>query len=105
MPIAPKVLAEGQIASTKSTVYTVPGATSTYVRQMRVYNTSPTTQTVIIYLKPGATSRKFGRVVLAENESADIFDEAILLETGDLIEAETTTASVVDYIITGGEAT
>lgn len=99
---AAKVLAEGQLPSSKGTLYTVPGATKGYVRQMRIFSTGAA-QTIIIYLKPGSTSRKQIQFVLSTNESADVFSETIELEAGDLIEGETTDAATVDYVITGVE--
>lgn len=103
--ITPKVLAEGQLATTKGTLYTVPASTTAYVKFLSVFNTSATTQTVIIYAKPGAVSREIGRFVLAQNESARVIekDEALTLDAGDLIEGQTTTASVVNFLITGAE--
>lgn len=104
---AGKVLAEGQVASSKGTLYTVPANTVAYIKSLTVFNTNTTNETVIIYLKPGATSRKWRKYILTPDESADALDLVgpIILEAGDLIEAETTTASKVDYVITGVEET
>jgi hypothetical protein len=101
---SPKVLGEGQVASSKGTIYTVPASTSAYVKSITFYNTNAATQTLNIYLKPGATSRQIRRVSLAQYESYE-FTSPYVLETGDLIEADTTTATAVDYIITGIEET
>lgn len=101
---SPKVLAEGQLASTKSTLYTVPGSTSAYIKQISFYNTNASSQTIALYVKPGATSRQIARYVLAQNEWA-IFDFSTVLETGDLIEASSSNATAVDYVITGLEET
>ena len=107
MAFTAKVLAEGQFATSKGTLYTVPGSTTTYVKFFNVFNDNAATQTVIIYLKPGSTSRKIIRLSLAQNESANIVDivGSFTLEAGDLIEGETTTASALDYVITGIEET
>ena len=100
----PKVLADGQLASTKSTLYTVPASTSAYIKEITFYNTNASSQTIALYVKPGATSRQIARYVLAQNEWA-IFDFSTVLETGDLIEASSTNATAVDYVITGLEET
>jgi hypothetical protein len=97
---APKVLADGQLPAAKGTLYTSPGSTSTYTKQLRVFSTGAA-QTIIIYLNTSGTSRKFYQVVLEANECADVFDEPIQLETGDLIEGQSTNAATVDYVITG----
>ena len=100
----PKVLAEGQLASSKGTLYTVPAATSAYIKSITLYNTNASGQTIAIYLKPGATSRQIRQIVLAQNESYS-FDLSFVLESGDLIEGSSTNATAVDYVITGLEET
>lgn len=107
MAFTAKVLADGQFATSKGTLYTVPGSTKTYVKFFSVHNTNAATQTVNVYLKPGATSRQVVRLSLAQNESANILDivGSFTLEAGDLVEGDTTTASALDYVITGVEET
>ena len=101
----PKVLAEGQLATTKTTLFTAVAAT--YVKSLTLFNDNAAEQTVIVYVRPASTSRKIRRFVLAQNEHANAIDpgEIILLETGDLIEAQTTTASAVDFVLMGVEET
>lgn len=102
MPIIPKVLAEGQLPASKGTLFTA--TTTVYLKYFRIANTSGSlSQTILIYIKPGSTSRRNARIVLVPNGSADVVDkdDAISLESGDTIEGETTNASTVDFIITG----
>jgi len=99
-----KALGEGQVASAKGTIYTVPASTWAYIKSITFYNTNATTQTLNVYLKPGATSRQIRKISLAQYESYE-FSIPYLLEAGDLIEADTTTATAVDYVITGIEET
>lgn len=97
-----KVLGEGQLASSKGTLYTVPGATTSLVKKITCFNSSAsTTETVTIYAKPGATSRVIGYGVLAPKETLVIED--VMLETGDLIEGFSTNASTTDYTVLGLE--
>ena len=103
MAISGKVLADGQLASSKSTLYTVPVSTVGLVKYMSFFNTNTTNETVILYLNASGTSRRIARFVLGQNESAAI-DCSLSLQAGDLIEAQTTTASMVDYVITGAES-
>jgi hypothetical protein len=107
MAFTAKVLAEGQFANSKGTLYTVPTATKTYVKFFNVWNGNAATQTVRVYLKPGSTSRQIVTVSLAQNESANIIElcGSFTLEAADLIEGDTTTASALDYVITGVEET
>jgi hypothetical protein len=105
MAFTGQALADGQLPSTKGTLYTVPGATTAYIKFMSVFNTNAAQQTVIIYANVSGTSREIARFVLEQNEWARVIekDEALVLEAADLIEAETTTATAVNYLITGVE--
>lgn len=102
-----KSLADGQVASSKATIYTVPAATSTFISGFSFSNTNAATQTLIVYRKrSGSTSREWFRVSLLINESSHAKEgDRCTLATGDLIEATTTTATAVDYVITGIERT
>lgn len=99
-----KVLADGQLANTKSTLYTVPAATRTYIKQLRLFSTGAN-QTIIIQLNTSGTSRKYCQFFLTTNESATVFDEPIMLVDGDLVEGHSTSATTVDYVLTGVEET
>lgn len=106
MPITAKSLADGQLASTKGTLYTVPAATRSYVKFLFLHNTGATSETVLVYVKrSGSSSRVIGRGVLAGDESLAVIDKdaTLTLSAGDVIEGETTTATTVDYVITGAE--
>lgn len=102
----PKVLAEGQLANTKGTLYTVPASTTAYITSIILYQSSATPQTMILYYKPGSTSRviHYGAAV-AQYTTTRINAAGDCLQTGDLIEGETTTNAVVDYVIMGIEET
>jgi hypothetical protein len=101
MPFAASPLADGQVPSTKGTVYTVPASTTAYVYNMRLCNTNAVAQDVDVWVNVSGTSRQIGRFSLAQYESADVFTQPFHLSAGDLIEADTITASAVDYVITG----
>lgn len=105
MAFSGKVLADGQLPTTKGTLYTVPGGTTTYVKFLSVFNTNAASQAIVIYVNSSGTSRKIARLVLTQDQFARVIDkdEALVLEAGDLIEAETTTATAVDYTIQGVE--
>jgi hypothetical protein len=107
MAFAGKVLGEGQLPTTKGTLYTVPVGKTTYVKRISFFNDNAAAQTIIVYIKPGAASRKWRRYVLEQNEAVDLLDhgDALILEAGDLIEAQTTTVSAVDYVLMGVEET
>lgn len=95
-----KAIADGQLPTTKGTLFAIPALTWAYVKNITVFNTNAATQTVLLYLNTTGTSRRIARFVLAQNEWAE-YTQPRELEAGDLIEGETTTASAVDYTIDG----
>lgn len=104
MSFAGALMADGQVSDSKGTLYTVPASTVAYIGFFSLFNTNAATQTIIVYINNG-TSRKVRQFDLDQNESADVLESSqkIVLEAGDLIEAETTTASAVDFVISGVE--
>jgi len=105
MIITPKLLAEGQVSSSKSTLYTVPALTETMVKYFSIMNTSVTPQSLTVYVNVSGTSRVIAVASLLQNESLRVIEkeETLSLDSGDKIEAQTTTAGVVDFIISGAE--
>ena len=101
MTRTPKILADGQLPSSKGTLYTVPAATSVYLSKITIFNTNIVTQIVKLYINPSGTSRQLVYVKELEQYETIIYNGGVILETGDLIEGETTTASAVDYLIMG----
>lgn len=99
MAAAPEILAEGQLANTKGTLFTATG--QTIIRLIAVSHVAGGTQSVVLYVKKGAsTSRVIARATLLTDEFGEE-DQIITLDTGDLIEGETTDAASVDYLIMG----
>lgn len=97
-------LGSGQIASSQGVLYTVPALSVAYLKSLSISHTSATPQTVIIYLKEsGGTARRYRTFVLNEDESADVISpgSSIQLSAGDTLEAETTSATTVDWFLTG----
>lgn len=106
MAFTAKSLADGQLPSSQGAVYTVPGSTKAYVRNLFLYNTNAASQTITLWVKrSGGTARKFRTAALATDESADVLESPLVLSAGDSIEAVTTTATAVDYFIAGVEET
>jgi hypothetical protein len=105
MATTPSILADGQLASSKTTIYTVPASTKAIIRTVVFSHVSGGTQTTILYVKPsGGTSRVFSRAVLATNEFSHE-DDIGTLDTGDQLEAQSTDASSVDFSVMGVEIT
>ncbi len=101
-----KSLADGQLASSKGTIYTCPAATQTIIPSITLVNTNSSTETINIYFKAsGGTSR---RIIpkdssLAASGKMQALDAALTLEAGDIIEGDTTTANQVDFVLSGVE--
>jgi len=101
MPSTPKILANGQVASAKTTIYTVPVNLHAIIRTVTFVNVGGVTETVQLYVKAfGGTSRKFSRALLLADEFAHEEDIGTL-EQGDELEAETTNAASVDFTVMG----
>lgn len=101
-----KLLAEGQLATSWAAIYTVPASTAAYIKDIWVFNTNAAAQTIEIRINGSGTGRKRTRLTLNINESADILEgNGFTLEAGDSIEAQTTTATAVDYTVHGVQET
>lgn len=103
MATVPKIIADGQVAAAKASVYVVPGGKQAIIRTVSFSNVTATVQTVLLYVKrSGSTSRLFSRAVLSANEFAHE-EEIGTLGPGDEIEMATTNAASVDFTIMGVE--
>ena len=107
-----KSLVDGQLATTATTVFTcgsdysqndpapsVGGATFA----LSLTNTSGSlAQTILLFIQRGSngstTNRRIARVILSANETAQV--SGLAMSPGDILQASTTTASTVDYVMT-----
>lgn len=102
-----KSLADGQLAATKATLYTVPADTETIITCIKLVNTDSSARTVNLYIKvSGGSSRR----VIPNDMSLGIGymceeDQVFTLEAGDVIEGDASVATVVDYSIFGVQVT
>lgn len=97
-------MADGQVATTWGAIYTAPGSTKAILRSVDFFNTNAATQTLEIrIIRSGGTARQTIRIELLQNETARLLtdSEVLVLSTGDAIQAQTTTATAVDFTITG----
>lgn len=99
----PKVLAEGQLAAAKATIYTVPVGLQAIIRNVAFGNVGGVTENLNLYVKKsGSTSRLFSKAQLDMDEFAHEEDIGTL-DAGDELEAETTNATSVDFSVHGVE--
>lgn len=99
MAANPEILADGQLPNAKGTLFTATGRT--VIRLITGTHVAGGTQSVVFYVKKSASaSRVIGRATLLTDEFCEE-DQIITLDTGDLIEGETTNALSVDYTVMG----
>lgn len=105
MTVSIKSLADGQLASSKGTLYTTSASTETIVKNIILVNTSGGTVKVNLYFKAsGGTSR---RIIPKDMEikggGLAVMDDEQTLEAADIIEGDASSATTVDYTISGVE--
>ncbi len=105
MTINIKSLADGQLATSKGTLYTAPAATQAIVKRITLVNTSNSTVKVNLYFKAsGQTSRRITPKDLEiEGNGLAVIDDEQTLEAADIIEGDATFGSTVDYTVSGVE--
>ena len=105
MTVAIKALADGQLANTKGTLYTVPTRTTAIVKSITLVNTDSVTRTVNLYVKKdGTNSRRIIPKDLSLVAGASLeHNRVVTLEAADLIEGDASAADVVDYVVNGVE--
>lgn len=102
MAFIPGSIADGQLPSSKGTLYTVPTGYAAEAIIVRLVATSTTTsRTVNIYVKrSGSSSRR----IIPRDMGMNVGDAASVvilgLSAGDLIEGDASAASEIDYTIT-----
>jgi len=103
------ILADGQVDISKATIFEVTGAdvlntTNAIVDKITLFNTNSTKQTALLYIqKFSETSRELRQFQLKQNEGGEYLEpgEMLELENGDVLQAETTTAAAVDFVVFG----
>lgn len=100
-----QVLADGQVASTPTALYTAASGVNVYIHNVNFVNVSGISQTVILYYQR-TTAREIGRAVLTTTGYRwEYLEHPLHLEAGDSILASATADLSVDYIVTGVEET
>jgi hypothetical protein len=99
-----KALADGQVASTKGTIYTAPADTTIIIPKegLSLKNITANQQTGVVYVNRSGTSREIGSFVLDE-DYVWTNPQTFTLEDGDLLEAETTNAASIEFVLSGAQ--
>ena len=103
MSLAIKSLGDGQLATSKGTLYTAPTSTQAIIKKVTLVNTSSGTVKVNLYFKAsGGTSR---RTIPKDIELAGgnllVVDDEQTLEAADILEGDATSGTTIDYSISG----
>ena len=104
MTVAIKSLGDGQLATSKGTLYTAPASTQTIVMTINLTNTSTSTVGVNLYFKAsGGTSRNIFQVDEMPAKGTAIMDDVQTLGAADIIEGDASVGTTIDYTISGVE--
>jgi len=98
-----KSLADGQLGTSKTTLYTCPASTSAIVSKIHLVNTSGSEIEINIYFKAsGGTSRRIcPKDMILKAGYMAVLDDEVVMEAADIIEGDAETANVIDYVISG----
>lgn len=100
-----KLLANGQLAAAKATLYTCPAATNTLIKTITLVNTDSVDRTANIYVKRLTSRRIKAKDFNISTVLEEVIQQNIMLEAGDLIEGDAAAATVIDFCIFGVEQT
>ncbi len=100
-----KSLADGQLASSKGTIYTCPTSKQAIVSRITLVNTDSSARAVNLYFKAsGGTSRNITPVDYSLAVGALlVMEDEVTLEAADIIEGDAAVASKVDFVVSGIE--
>lgn len=102
---ATKLLANGQLAASTGTLYTVPSSTTTIIKSILLVNTDTSTRTVNLFVSSGTNRRIIPKDLSLKAGESYIFDEVLTLEATHTVKGDASSATVVDYTIFGVEET
>ena len=96
-------LGDGQVATTWANIL-APSGQKMMVKSLDMVNTNAASQTVEMRItRSGSSARVWPRAVLEQNEAVKFLSdgEVLVLSDGDVLQAQTTTATAVDWTATG----
>jgi hypothetical protein len=102
MALVHEKLAQGQLPATVATIYTVPAGKNAYLKSIYLHNTGGGDQTIKLYINGGSAAERILEGIVSGKDTFE-WDIAysIILTTGQTLQAETTTATTVNYFLHG----
>ena len=106
------ILASGQLKVVPTTIFEVSGADvldteKASIEKVTFFNENAAEQTAILFVKERfGSSRKMRQFKLLQNEGGEYLEpgDNLPLEIGDSLEAETTTANAVNFVVFGSRS-
>ena len=106
------ILADGQLETTQSTIFEVEdpsirGIGKVTIKKITFFNTNALEQTAILHIKKrNGISRVLRQFKLLLNEGGEYLEpgETLDLDNGDILQAITTTASAVNFVVFGSRS-
>ena len=94
-----KLHAPAQLGTSLTTLYTVPGSTTTIVKQVALCNTAAANRTVTLHLVPSAGTAASANAILfdvaVDSKSTTFVNLSAVMATGDTIQASASVAASV----------
>lgn len=102
-----KVLAFGQLPSTKGDLYDPTTSATGLVHNMTIHNTNVSSETVQLYYHNGTNEYRIFNIVVTAGDTAvlDFGNEGFIVDATGKITGSTTTASKVTFKFDGSEET
>ncbi len=103
------ILADGQVSTTKAIIFEVGDSavldtTKALIEKIVMFNENATVQTVDLFVKKRfGVSRQVRQFTLQQNAGGEYLEpgESLPIDIGDEIEAQTTTAAAVNFVVFG----
>ncbi len=105
MATTPTVLYHGQPTNSATTLYTVPGSTTTIVRHIRAVNDDSVSHTLDLYRNGSASANRLTETITIQAGSSYEDDVYLPLATTDTIQGKADASSKVTLFIGGAEIT
>ena len=102
--LTPSLLASGQLANSKGTLYTCPTGFRTIIESIQYYNTTAGALTVDTYIHDGTSRQTDSHSVDANSRYIALDKNApYFLDAADLLQGNTSAATSVNYHVFGWE--
>lgn len=105
--VTAKRLYLGVLSDTSAAIYTSPASTVSVIHSMVIHNTNTTAETVVLKQNNGTSDFVLYSRSIAAGDTIhiELSGEGMVLESGDILKGNSTTASVVNISVNGSTVT